>query len=241
MRKLVFNILKWLIAIGVVVFIVLAAFGMFVVKPRIDFKSSVPHDDLLAKSKGYLHDVAPEAQFESDTCGMHTLRVIYKVYGLDPDEENLRVRLGVDVPANPLDKKSTGTLQPDMFRVFNQDGFGYQTLPINQSSAITRLTSHLREGDMAAVLISRRENGNMHWVVAKEMKGEKVVILDSLFDEPYLEDPAKFFPEAVLSCILIKPGKGFGEDYSIKYGCEDILNTAIRYLEVKKYRKRNKK
>lgn len=186
-------------------------------------------------SQKFLAEVGPEAQFEDDTCGVHTLRVIYKAYGLEPDGENLRARLGVDVPSNPADEMSTGTLQPDILRVLVQDGFRYEFLDLeNESEAAARLAAHLRGGDMAAVLIRRRENGHMHWVAAYRMPGEEIEVLDSLVEKSYLEEPEAFVAETMLSCVLVKPSGLESEDYARATvdGTRELISVMERYREI---------
>ena len=234
--KRLLKLFKWMSIAAVVVFVTLILFVVFVVAPRIKSKEEMVHNLSLVQYRELLIDVGPEAQFENDTCGLHTLRVIYKAYGLNPDGENLRKRLGLDTPANPFDKNSTGTLQPDMLRVLHQDGFGYELLETGEEGASKKPLKHLEEGNMAAILISRRENGNMHWVAAKKVDEGRVVVLDSLFDEAYVEEPGEFFRAVVLSCVLLSPSAATGDDNSLVYGSRDLLNTTKRYREVRKYR-----
>lgn len=229
---------KWILALAVTIVVALLILGMLLVVPRINSKTGA-HHAAVRIYEGQLHDVAPEAQFESHTCGLHTIRVIYKAYGLDPDLENLRFRLGVDVPASPIEPDSTGTLQPDLLRVLVQDGFDYELLPLNDLSvATTSLLDHLKAGNMAALLISRRENGNMHWVAAQKITGEKIVILDSLFPDVYREEPLSLVRECVLSCILVEPN-GIGNNDSkahLRDGIHALKNTVQRYRVVRKVR-----
>lgn len=129
---------------------------------RVNGKTRMNHERLRVKAQA-ASEVLPELQVESDTCGLHTLRVMYKAYGLDPDLENLRNRLGIAVPTNPLDRSSTGTLQPDMLRVLVQDGFDYRLWTDGYPSFEVGIKDHL-ENHMAAALIRTRQSGNLHWV-----------------------------------------------------------------------------
>ena len=49
-----------------------------------------------------------EAQSEGHTCGVHALSTLYRAYGLDPDRERIRWRLGVDTKAVFWAKDTTG-------------------------------------------------------------------------------------------------------------------------------------
>lgn len=186
--------------------------------------------------RGRLKSVLPEAQFESHTCGLHTLRAIYKAYGLDPDKANLRFRLGVDVKAVPADEESTGTLQPDMLRVLVQDHFEYNLLNLDSTNAVATLITHLQSANLAAVLIRRRQNGNLHWVAAYRYKEQKIEILDSLSEETYFEEPRPFINECALSCILVRPTSEGSESNGLLAahydGVSEMMNTIQRYREL---------
>ena len=126
-------------------------------------------------------------------------------YGLSPESENLRYRLGVDRPANPLDSTSTGTLHPDIFRVLSQDKFAYEVLDPAHSETISWLRKHLSGGDAALILIARRENGNLHWIMTDGFDGADLRIVDSLHESAYTEPLGEFLRDFVLSIITIKP------------------------------------
>ncbi len=151
----------------------------------------------------------PILQFENHTCGLLTLSAAYRVYGLSPVEENLRLRLGVDKPANPLDSTSTGTLHPDLLRVLVQDGFDYSLLEPPQEA--TALRDHLDGGDVALLLIARRQNGNLHWVLTDSREDDRLRIVDSLAAEAYQEPMLEFLESCVLSIVAIKPAAAGAE------------------------------
>lgn len=226
--------------LGILVVLLLAlVYLQFFVVPRVKSKEDAYHAKALQHFREFLAEVGPEAQFESDTCGLHTLRVIYKAYGLEPDHENLRARLGVDVPTNPMDPTSTGTLQPDLLRVLTQDGFLHKPLDLsNDYLASETLTQHLDSGNMAALLIARKENGNMHWVAAYRMAGDTIEILDSLFEESYTVNPSDFINQCVLSCILVEPSNlPPGETLpqtDLFTGSDELFGTIRRYLKLMK-------
>ena len=128
-----------------------------------------------------------------------------------------------------------------MLRVLNQDGFDYTILPIvDAARSASDLLDHLNAGNAAAILISRRENGNMHWVAALKPANEKIVILDSLFPDPYSEEPIPFVRDCVLSCILIQP-KGVPPETTnspMRDGIDALRTTIKRYQEVRKIRRK---
>lgn len=146
----------------------------------------------------------PILQLESHTCGLLSLSAAYALYGLAPDDKNLRFRLGVDVPANPIDSTSTGTLHPDLLRVLVQDGFAYE-MPDPLVDGDTRLVAHLQTGDIALILICRRETGGLHWVLCDGIDDDQLRIVDSLSERPRGESITAYMSECVLSVILIEP------------------------------------
>ena len=99
----------------------------------------------------------------------------------NPDLENLRVRMGVDVPANPLDKTTTGTLQPDLLRVLTEDGFMFSLLDPDSPKAQATLEEHLQDGHQVIALIRRAENNNLHWVVLSGLSEDGLEVVDSLW------------------------------------------------------------
>ena len=121
-----------------------------------------------------------------------------------------------------------------MLRVLSQDGFHYKPLDLEDDrTASETLTEHLSEGNMAAVLIARPENKNMHWVAAYRMEGESIEILDSLFEESYTVYPTDFIKQCVLSCILVEPNDTPPDKNAIQSslftGSDELLETVRRY------------
>jgi hypothetical protein len=191
---------------GVALFIGLAS----IVVSNVPAKMDALHAQTQPAQPARTDDAAtPILQFESHTCGLLTLSAAYRVYGLSPREENLRLRLGVDNPANPLDSTSTGTLHPDLLRVLMQDGFAYSLL--EPPREVRELRSHLDGGDVALFLIARRQNGNLHWVLTDGCEGDHLRIVDSLAAEAYEEPVADFLETCVLSIVAIKPAAGDAE------------------------------
>jgi hypothetical protein len=202
----VLRTLTWISRLAVLLFVlavVVSGVWSRSVKDRVDFKRNLPHEnrDVLANE---IRELSPEIQFEDDTCGLHALRTVYRAYGLDPDAENLRARLGLDVPANPADAASTGTLQFDLLRVLAQDGFVYTLLDPVSPESPSRLLDHMEGRQAAIALIRRRENGNLHWVALSRGNGERVRVADSLFPRPYPEPAVDFLRECVVSCVLVE-------------------------------------
>jgi hypothetical protein len=109
--------------------------------------------------------IHPENQIERHTCGLHAVSSIYRSYGLDPAERRLRARLGVESRSFIYDASTTGSLHPDVYRVFEQDGFTLHTMDLKAGGALAELTNHFAGGRYALALIQRRQTGNMHWVV----------------------------------------------------------------------------
>lgn len=146
-----------------------------------------------------------EDQTEGFTCGLHALSTVYKAYGLDADEERLRRRMGVDIKAVFYVPDSTGALHPDMYMVLAQDFFGINEVSSCDDNGWGDLCTHLDAGHPAVLLIKRRENGNLHWVVAtRTLDGDAIEIYDSLFDEPYTETP-DFMDDHIVTAMLVKP------------------------------------
>lgn len=191
--------------------------GFFLVADQI-FSNAVPRATLL----GFSPDESPqraeiETQTEPHTCGLHSLRSVYRAYGLNPDEHALRVRLGVDVPANPADETSTGTLQPDLTRVLAQDGFSMETLDLEDSTASTQLESRLSKQHKALALIRKLDNGNLHWVVLQQADSpeslgspadstndiEHIEVIDSLAEQPRQENTRDFIQRQAVTIILL--------------------------------------
>lgn len=150
-------------------------------------------------------DYVLEEQTEGFTCGLHALSTVYSAYGLDADEERLRRRMGVDIKAVFYVPDSTGTLHPDMYMVLAQDFFKINELAHYDDIGWGDLRTHLDTGHPAVLLIKRRENGNLHWVVAtRTLADDKIEIYDSLFDEPYEETP-DFLTDHIVTAMLVKP------------------------------------
>ncbi len=145
-----------------------------------------------------------ETQTETFTCGVHALHCIYRAYDLDPNKERIRWRLGVDTKALFWLKDSTGALHPDVFMVLRQDGFRVLSIEMGDLESHEKLLSHLCSGNMALLLIKRRENGNLHWVAAACGRGERYLVYDSLFRAPYEED-RQFTDSFVMTALAIAP------------------------------------
>lgn len=155
-----------------------------------------------------------EEQTEGFTCGVHALSTVYKAYGLDPEAERLRWRLGVDTKAVAWMGDSTGALHPDMWMVLAQDYFAVEALDVYGGSAWDHLRAHLDSGHPSVLLIRRRENGNLHWVVATRMLGDdKIEVYDSLFPQPYHETP-DFMTNHIVSAMLVRPNADGGQALS---------------------------
>ena len=95
-----------------------------------------------------------------------------------------------------------------------QDGFAIEAIDPDGPDAAARLVAHLGTGDLALLLIRRRQTGGLHWVVADKTMatdGEAVDslrIIDSLASFPYPEELDGFLTRQVLSIIAIRPANG---------------------------------
>lgn len=146
-----------------------------------------------------------EQQTEGFTCGVHSLSTVYKAYGLDPEAERIRWRLGVDTKAVFYVSDSTGALHPDMYMVLAQDFFAVDELTSYDRAGWGELIAHLDSGHPAVLLIKRRENGNLHYVVAtRALDADTIEVYDSLFDEPYPEG-AGFLEDHIVTAMRVRP------------------------------------
>lgn len=146
--------------------------------------------------------IEPEQQTEPHTCGLHALSSLYKAYGLDPERQQLRFRLGVDKPLNNLVPSSRGSIHPDMLRVLEQDGFDCALLLQNNEDNLLRLTDHLDAGHLAVALTKVNE---FHWVVLCGIQGDDVRVCDSLKPEIAVEPMRAFVDERTYTLMLVRP------------------------------------
>ena len=157
------------------------------------------------RPNAYIGAYTLEEQTEGFTCGVHALSTVYKAYGLNPEAERIRWRLGVDTKAVAWMGDSTGALHPDMWMVLAQDYFEIDTVEPTSAHAWETLRSHLQAVHPAVLLIKRRENGNLHWVVATDaFKNGTIEVYDPLFDEPYTETP-DFMDNHIVTAMLVWP------------------------------------
>lgn len=174
--------------------------------------------------------VVAEIQTEPHTCGLHSLRSLYRAYGLAPDQHNLRFRLGVDAKANPFDDESTGTLQPDLYRVLDQDGFGVHPLALDDPQSLAKLNEHLRDEHLALALVYR---STYHWVVLDNgAEEDHLTIIDSLSSDPYSENTITFLRDYALSVTLIQPAAPehtAGLPATHQLGTSEMLSTLKRH------------
>lgn len=200
---------------------------------------------VLTRTYGIMHpDVRPadrpvamtlEEQTETFTCGYHALSTVYRAYGLDPEAERIRWRLGVDTKAVFWLADSTGTFHPDLYMVLSQDHFHVSELDLNAPEAWRKLLGHLETGHPAILLIRRPETGGMHWIVATGGPGKDAQIYDSLKPEPYLADK-KMLDESLLSALLVRPlmtdESGISSTYAHKLGSAELVRTTTRLKTV---------
>lgn len=148
---------------------------------------------------------AAEVQTEGHTCGLHSVRTIYRAYGIDPDARDLRFRLGTDKPGHNFDPESLGTIHPDIARVMRQDGFEVRVILPHREGDVVAMRQHLAAGFPVLTLV--RVKG-LHWIVLAEEQDGKSRVFDSLKEDVEEVDSAEFIRTRVISAILVKP-KGF--------------------------------
>jgi len=148
--------------------------------------------------------IVAERQTEPHTCGLCSLVAIYKAYGLDPEADRLRFRLGTDKPLANFIPTSKGTVHPDMLRVLSQDGLRATVLRPSSEGTMLALTEHLDAGHPAMALVKVNE---FHWVVLGERAGDAVVVHDSLHDEPYQKRMTEYLRDEVYSLVLVRPDR----------------------------------
>ena len=109
---------------------------------------------------------------------------------------------------------STGALHPDLWMVLAQDYFEIDALGSYDQAAWHAMCQHLDSGHPAVLLIKRRENGNLHWVVAtRAFTDNTIEVYDSLFDEPYTETP-DLMDDHIVTAVLVRPTPGSGRAMS---------------------------
>lgn len=225
----------WMTAIGAVILLITcpAAIMITLITSRVGGKTDAWRSPALPAARG--GDGEPIPQLESHTCGLLSLSAAYALYGLSPEEKNLRYRLGVDVPASPIDSTSTGTLHPDLLRVLVQDGFDC-SMPAVAAGGREALMAHLQGGDAALLLIRRRETGGLHWVLCDAIEGGNLRIVDSLQPKPTVEPLDAYLAECVLSIILIRPAESGAEadiHQAHREGAAEMIRVKQRLDELK--------
>lgn len=205
MSRTAWRVVKWT-AFGVGgATLALVTIFVIVVVIRVGEKGGAPRSSETPVER--VADGEPIPQLEKHTCGLLALSAAYRMYGLSPEEKNLRFRLGVDTPAQPLDSTSTGTLHPDLFRVLRQDGFVFEMIDPLSTNAIDDVAGVIGRGECVLTLIRRRESGGLHWVLVDRADGETMRVVDSLKDSPTDEASRAFLLECVLSLVAIRPSE----------------------------------
>ena len=151
--------------------------------------------------------LVPLIQEDGHSCGFLALSAIYNSYGLDPDKMNLKPRLGTDIPLIPFMPDTTGTVQPDFFRVLKQDGFRTVAVDLETAGAKQSVIVHLEMDQYALALIKRRENGNLHWIVLTAHEQGRLTVGDSLKRGLYREPLDDFLANHIQSILLLSPGE----------------------------------
>jgi ABC-type bacteriocin/lantibiotic exporter with double-glycine peptidase domain len=146
-------------------------------------------------------------QTDDFSCGFHALSAIYRSYHLDPAIARLRARLGTSRPAIPFVSGSNGTLQPDLFRVLQQDGFEAETIHPRDPEDRRKLVLHLYHGHYALALLKTERAGGLHWVVFTGQEDGVVTVADSLRRGLQEERLDELTSGPLLSVILLRPGQ----------------------------------
>lgn len=146
-----------------------------------------------------------EEQTEPHTCGLHAMRSMYKAYRLDAERYDLRFRLGTDHPAMRVDKDSTGTLHPDLYRVLAQDGFFARPIALEHADAAAELRDHLDRQHLALAVVYR---STYHWVLVGPGDGAgQLAVYDSLQHDAPLAGTAGALLDEALSITLVEPAE----------------------------------
>ena len=205
---------KWLVVsvVGVISFLV--AIPIHILLLDLIFVTAEPRSEILGFEPAMETVRAePEVQQEPHTCGVHTMRSLYRAHKLNPDEHNLRFRLGADIPAFTALASSTGIVQPDLCRVLAQDGFHVRVTDPEDTSANQQLVNHLAAGWKCVALIRRPQNGHLHWVLVQSSSAEPgigadlktVELVDSLEFDPVVVDLSEFLRFQAVTLIFPEP------------------------------------
>jgi len=187
---------------------VLLAIPAYFILLDVIFSNAAPRSQLLGFSPSDVAlSAAPEWQDEPHTCGLLSLRSIYRAHNLNPELHELRLRLGVDRATVFKMKSTEGTLHADICRVLAQDGFKSELLELDSTNSLTLLNEHMAKTWKALALIRRSENGNLHWVVLQDSSPEQIEVVDSLFNEPYQANVNQFLEHNAVSVFLVTPMK----------------------------------
>lgn len=130
-------------------------------------------------------------QTEYHTCGYCAANSVYRYYGMDPDELQIRDYLGTDhiLPYNFPGRKTverwlggadnlfSGTSPMDMLAVLYWDGLDTQMLTGEYRAYRDRLTTCLANGDPAIGLMY----SCYHWVVISGINSKGVWVVDGMF------------------------------------------------------------
>lgn len=151
--------------------------------------------------------LVPERQIEAHTCGWHAIRSIYRAYGIDPDVQRLRFRLGTDKPFTNFVPDSTGTIHPDILRVMGQDRFEIEMVNPSSATAAEQIRAHLALGHVALTLI---DAPGLHWIVLERssergQRQDTAMVCDSLSDTNYPASVTELCTHRAVSVLLVKP------------------------------------
>jgi hypothetical protein len=137
------------------------------------------------------HKIPVTPQDDYHTCGFCAANSVYKFYGLDPEERDLREYLGTDhlLPCNVpfrdriekllggADNMLSGTSPMDMLAVLYWDGFDCRIPSDYEFPYSANLEQHLQGGDCAIAMLY----DCFHWVVVSGIDLEGVWVVDGFF------------------------------------------------------------
>lgn len=200
---------KRAILLFVIVAAVVTAIGSFCIGSPLYYSDKYQGPPVASQPFERPGSFTPEEQVQGHTCGFHALSSVYRAYGLDPEANRLRFRLGTDKRTTNFDPDSLGTLHPDMLRVLGQDGFDASVVFEPRSpESLERIAKHIQSGHPVVALV--RAPG-LHWIVlappterAADVEA-MMLIVDSLQAAATTQPLRTFVMDRVLSAVLIKP------------------------------------
>ena len=187
-----------------ILFVILVVLGIAAITPTVIVTRTFFIAHAAAQPTPLPGDTWPEEQTDPAGCGAHSIHAVYRAYGLDPEHENVRWRLGIDTKTVFWMGSSTGTLHPDMYMVLAQDGFDVRSIELGLEGSHEEILAHIDSGHLLILLIQRRQNGHLHWVTVHGREGDDYIVYDSLEKKPYPET-REFTEKFVVTALALQP------------------------------------